>query len=409
MEVHFEKERRTVIISGAGIAGLASALFIARAGYRVEVFEKAKKLDPVGSGLQLTPNAMHVLAELGLDRLIKSVANAPVGIEIFNGTSGKKITDIRLGNVVSQKYGQPYLVIHRADLQEVLFNACNSEPDIHIRLGGELRDAVSHANGITVIADTNGKTENYRGIGLIGADGVDSITRRECFLEKSPVSTKTFALRALIHVKDMPTSLQTNRIKMWLAPNAHAVVYPVRRGNFHNIVITVPDKFKQISGFENNIQDNYNGEVIATGLGKWNAKFLQLLKTKTIWTDWPLKSLPQLNVWSEGNITLVGDAAHAMTPHVAQGAAMALEDAATLGWAISRSKTLKDAFGLYQDQRTERTAAISRQSDKNKRLYQLPEELGFFRNIGIRMMGGEKLLGRQDWIYRWKPPKGDAG
>jgi salicylate hydroxylase len=407
MDVQFERERRTVLISGAGIAGLASALFIARTGYRVEVFEKAKKLDPVGSGLQLTPNAMQVLAKLGLDKLVKNAANTPVGIEVFNGRSGKKITDIRLGSEITQKYGQPYLVIHRADLQEILLNACLSEPDILIRLGSELRDAVSHANGITAIADCNSKTENYRGVGLIGADGVDSIVRKECFLEKDSVSTKTFALRALVQNREMPSALQSNRIKMWLAPDAHAVVYPVRGGSYHNIVITVPDKFKLLSGFERNIQDEFTGEVIAAGLGKWNCKFTQLLKLNTKWTFWPLKSLPQLKTWIEGTIALVGDAAHAMTPHVAQGAAMALEDAAVLGWAISRTKTLPEALQLYQNQRIERTAAVSRLSEKNRSIYHLPTEFAFFRNLGMRYMGGDKILARLDWIYRWKLPKGE--
>ncbi|MCP4185426.1 MAG: NAD(P)-binding protein [Hyphomicrobiales bacterium] len=406
MDAHFEKERRTIMISGAGIAGLASALFIARAGYRVEVFEKAKKLDPVGSGLQLTPNAMQVLAELGLDKQIEATANAPVGIEIFNGRSGRKITDIRLGNEITQRYGQPYLVIHRADLQETLLNACLREPDILIRLGSELRDAVSHANGITAIADTNQKTDNYRGIALIGADGVDSITRRECLLGKYSVSTKTFALRALVESQEMPLVLRSNRIKMWLAPDAHAVVYPVRGGHYYSIVIILPDKFKLLLGFEYDIQDEFTGKNIAAGLGKWNTKFTQLLKLNTKWTFWPLKTLPQLKAWTEENIALVGDAAHAMTPHAAQGAAMGLEDAAVLGWAISTTKTLPEAFQLYQNRRIKRTSAISRLSETNRTIYQLPGALAFFRNLRMRIMGGDKILARQDWIYSWKLPKG---
>ncbi len=404
MEMNFQKERRTILICGAGIAGLASALFMSRAGFRVEIFEQAEKLDPIGSGLQLSPNAMHVLAELELEEQIKAVASAPSKIEIHNGLNGKKITQILLGDGIVDKYGQQYLVIHRADLQEILLGACLDEPDIQVRMGTAVQDAVSHANGITVIADGPNGTGNYRGIGLLAADGVNSIIRSECFHCTKSISTGTFALRALVKSQDMPTGLHLENILMWLAPNAHAVVYPVRNGTYHNIVLTVPDNFGEKSKEQIISGNKFTGANIAASLDKWDIGFTQLLDLNTRWTSWPLRGAPKLDKWSEGSIVLVGDAAHAMTPHAAQGAAMGLEDAAVLRWAISKRTSLPEAFRLYQSVRMPRAAAVSQLSGKNKKIYQLPQGLAIFRNMGMRYMGGEKIFNRQDWIYRWKPP-----
>lgn len=406
MEPDFHKERRTILVSGAGIAGLASALFIARAGYRVEIFEQAPKIDPIGSGLQLSPNAMQVLAALGLEQQIKSVATAPSAIDIRSGRSARKITQIPLGVPVIEKYGQPYLVIHRADLQNILLSACQHEADIELHQGVLVRDAVAHPNGITLIGDNKNGTTNYRGVALIGADGVNSTIRTECFDCKGAVSTGTVALRALISRDKLPGNLPTDKICMWLAPNAHAVVYPLRGETYYNVVLTVPDKFANDVAAISILPGNsaLSGNDIAAKLEHWHDDFTQLLKLDTEWTKWPLLAAPKLQKWNEGNIVLVGDAAHAMTPHAAQGAAQGLEDAAVLGWAVKSEQALDKAFQLYQNQRMKRAEAVRRLSQTNKMIYQLPTQLALFRNLAMWAMGGQRILNRQEWIYRWRVP-----
>ena len=408
MESNFQKERRTILIAGAGIAGLATALFIARAGYRVEIFEQAPKLEPVGSGLQLSPNAMAVLAALELDHQIKLVSTAPSAIEMRNGRDGKKIGEIPLGREVVEKYGQPYLVIHRSDLQKILYSACRNDPDIKLRMGVLVRDAVTHPNGVSLIADSRDGTSNYRGIGLVGADGVNSVIRNECIDCKAAIPTGTQALRALVRSAQMPADIPRTKICMWLAPDAHAVIYPVRGENYHNIVLTVPDNFGKSRKAKKSLRlgdDNQiTGNDIADALGQWDATFNQLLELNTQWLKWPLIGAPALGHWSQGDIVLVGDAAHAMTPHAAQGAAMGLEDAAVLGWAVKRDLPLAQAFELYYNKRIERTNAVARLAQRNKMIFQLPQKLAVARNLAMRMMGGRRILNRQDWIYRWKPP-----
>ena len=399
MEVEFQKERRTILVSGAGIAGLASALFISRAGFRVEVFEQAATLDPIGSGLQLSPNAMHVLNQLGLERLIKAVAMAPEKIEVMRATDNKKIIDIPLGVKVSEEYGQPYLVIYRADLQNILYSACLDEPDITFHMGTTVHDAVTHPNGVSIVANDKSKTTNFCGVALIGADGVQSNIRKECFVAKETQLSGTCALRALVRSDLMPVALQDGNIKMWLGTKAHAVIYQVRAERYHNIILTVPENFAT-SPLSNKI----TGAKIAAELNNWCPQFLSLLDLNIEWTRWPLKVAPRLQSWAEGCIVLVGDAAHAMTPHAAQGAAMALEDAAVLGWALQMENDLAKAFILYQKTRIGRVNKARRLSSSNKVLYQLPFPLSTFRNCGMKILGGERILKKQDWVYRWQPP-----
>ena len=399
MEVEFQKKHRTILISGAGIAGLASALFVSRAGFRVEVFEQAASLDPIGSGLQLSPNAMHVLSQLGLERLIKAVAMAPEKIEVRQATDNLKIIDIPLGEKVGAEYGQPYLVIYRADLQNILHSACLDDPDITFHMGTTVHDAVAHPNGVSVVANDKTNTTNYRGVALIGADGVQSNIRKECFVAKENQTSGTCALRALVRSDLMPTAFRDGNIRMWLGPKAHAVTYQVRAGRYHNVILTVPESFAT-SPLNNKI----SATKIATELSDWCHEFLSLLDLKTEWNRWPLNIAPKLKTWAEGCIVLVGDAAHAMTPHAAQGAAMALEDAAVLGWALQQENDLAKAFITYQRERIGRVNKARRLSSTNKMLYQLPYPLSEIRNYGMTKIGGEGVLKRQDWIYRWKPP-----
>lgn len=386
------------MICGAGIAGLAAGLFITRAGYRVEIFEQAEVLDPIGSGLQLSPNAMRVLEELGLDRQIKAVATAPTQIDVRDGENGKPITSIPLGADIVQKYKQPYLVIHRADLQKILLSACQNEPDIQLRMAVKVRDAVRHSNGISLIADNSTGTQNYRGAALIGADGVNSIIRNECFECSNPISTGTIALRGMLPISKIPENLQNNNITMWLGTQAHVVMYPVRGGQYQNVVITLRDEF-----CDKFPQDLVAGHKIKSEMPMWNDDFLSLLDIDAGWTSWPLMAAPKLSDWHENNILLIGDAAHAMTPHAAQGAAMALEDAFVLGSMLSKNENIESAFEQYQKARMKRVRAVRKLSNTNKLIYQLPQILAVFRNLSMRIMGGKRLLGRQDWIYRWQP------
>lgn len=398
MEDDRPSPHRTLFISGAGIAGLACALFASKAGYRVELYEQSAKLDPIGSGLQLSPNAMHVLAQLGLDRQVKSVANAPVEIEVYPFHSDQKITSIPLGVKIVQKYAQPYLVIHRADLQRILATACKNDPDIHLLMGHTIRDAVLHPNGVSIITDSAQGTQTHSALGLIGADGVHSVIRTECFECGAAKSTGTLAYRALVRNEAVAEQNRSQNTRMWLAPNIHAVAYPIGGERYTNLVLTVSEQFDQ------SIDGKLTGAKIAEKLSRWHPDFKQFLDINTDWTRWPLFAAPKLANWQEGCILLVGDAAHAMTPHAAQGAAMALEDAATLGWALTTEPTLETAFGQYQHERFKRVNAVVSYSEKNRQIFQLQQPFSTFRNLGMKIIGGKGILKRQDWIYRWRPP-----
>ena len=192
------KERRTILISGGGIAGLTAALALVRTGHRIEVLERTAKFETVGAGIQISPNAFRILAELGLEQQLKSSATVPNSIQLKHARTGKQLAEIPLGPEATIRYGVPYLVIHRADLQDVLVKACKEHPDIELRMGSETLDVVAHKNGVTALARQPSGVNEIVGKALIAADGVGSRLRTEAMGLAPPVYSGTTAWRALV-------------------------------------------------------------------------------------------------------------------------------------------------------------------------------------------------------------------
>ncbi len=401
------KRGRTAIVCGGGIAGLTCALCLARAGFRVEVLEKAGELEVIGAGLQLSPNAMAVLAELDLSRQLKAVSAAPLAIDLRSARSGRRLASVPLGEAVVARYGQPYLVVHRGDLQQVLASACQDDPEIQLRLGVHVRDAVRHPNGVSVLADHEGAVANFQGQVLIGADGVHSTIRRECIDEGDPTYSGIVALRGLIARGSVSGRASSTSTQLWIGRRAHAVTYPVRAGRYLNVVILLPESEPDRLSPSEAIEP----ATIVGRLRGWNRDFTDLIDAETTWTQWPIWLAPRLRRWHEGNIALIGDAAHAMTPFAAQGAAMAIEDAAVLAGCLAGSADTEAALGAYEAARKPRVARVQRLTAQNQQIYHMGAPLSLARNLVMMMSPGDRLLARQDWIYRWRPADGriDAG
>src|SRR3954447_6620698 len=175
-----------MLIAGGGIAGLVSALALAKKGFRAVVFEQSSKLEPVGAGIQLSPNAMHVLLGLGLGDALKPCIVSPENIHIRKATSGSDIVRVPLGSYAQQRYGAPYWMIHRGDLQTVLLEAVRANPDIEVTLGGKVQDYVVHANGVTAQIRFGATASEERCVGLIGADGLWSTVRTKLGYTDAP-------------------------------------------------------------------------------------------------------------------------------------------------------------------------------------------------------------------------------
>jgi salicylate hydroxylase len=391
---------RSIIIVGAGIGGLTAALTIVRAGYRAVVLERAPQLEQAGAGIQLSPNAMRVLMSLGLAEPLRPHAVAPEAIRIVNASSGRLIARIPLGAAAEARYGAPYWVVHRADLQAVLFTALQQSHDVTLRLGTRVEDFALHQHGVTVQARTESGAHDEQGIALIGADGLWSVLRERCGDRKQPAFARRTAWRATVPAERVTEEFRAPLTSLWLGRDAHLVHYPVKGGAEINIVAIVRDGWHE-PGWS---APGKGGELAARFAG-FAPQATALVALPERWQKWALFDRPPGRPRQQGPVTLIGDAAHPMLPFLAQGGAMAIEDAAVLARCLAREPhDLEHALRAYESQRRARVARAQREARRNSWRYHLAGPLAFARNTVLATMGGERLLHRYDWLYGWEAP-----
>ena len=328
---------RTIIVAGAGIGGLTASLALARQGFRVIILEKAERLEEAGAGLQVSPNASRVLIDLGLQPKLAPRAVTPDAISIISARSGGELARLPLGEAAAFRAGAPYWVLHRADLQAALQAQVGENPDIELRLGCQFEDVVTHAKGMTVVQRSGMTRQNEQALALIGADGIWSTVRQHLFPQSQPQFSGLIAWRGTLDAKQLPREFTSRRVQLWMGPNAHLVAYPISGGRLINVVAVVP-------GTWNRPGWSAAGDAIEIknifASSRWPGTARMMIGAIDDWRKWALFTVPE-GEWTDGAIALIGDAAHAMLPFAAQGAGMAIEDAAVLAKCLGEGMTDK--------------------------------------------------------------------
>jgi salicylate hydroxylase len=390
---------RTIIVAGAGIGGLTAALALIRAGFRVVVIEQAERLEETGAGIQLSPNATGILMNLGAGDHLKHRAVAPEAIRVMRARSAREIVRIPLGREAELRYGAPYWVIHRADLQAGLIQALEATSDFVLRLGSKVEDYAVHAHGITVQARGAFASSDEHGIALIGADGLWSTLRGNLGDRAPPRFRHRTAWRALVPADRVPPYAREPMTTLWLGPDAHLVHYPVKGGAMINLVAIVSDD-RRVKGWN---AGGRRADLVAR-FSRWHKDARALIAAPQTWQRWSLYDRPLAHPWGVGPVSLLGDAAHPMLPFLAQGGAMAIEDAAVLAACLARhSEDPGIGLRLYEGLRRRRAARAQRHARRNGRVYHLRGPTAFARDLALKVMGGNRLLRRYDWLYDWRP------
>ena len=387
------KRERRGLIAGGGIGGLAAAIALGRGGIETSVLERSSFTEETAAGIQLGPNATRALATLGVLDAIEPFAFRPEAICIHDGPSGRRLQSVLLGKSAEERYGAPYLTLHRADLHAGLRAVAQDLTTVELRPSFAVT-AIETRDGEVVAKDAAGS--EAKGGSLIGADGLWSTVRSLVAPEASLCFTGATAWRALVPRAGLPSPFDAPVVGLWLGPRAHLVHYPVRGGDDLNVV-AVAEGGVGSQGW------NQAGDASALKLpfDRWAKDARSLLEQAAGWRGWSLYRLaPPLRRWSAGAIGLLGDAAHPVLPFLAQGAALAIEDALALAACMAACPgDPSPAFLRYEALRRPRTARVRRLSRRLGRIYHLGAPMRLARNLVLERRNEAEALKNFDWLY----------
>lgn len=382
-----------VLIAGGGIGGLTAALALSRDGLTSRVFERCAESDQTGSGIQLGPNATRILIGLGLGDALTRVSCRPDAVRFFDGMRGGELAHMKLGETIERRHGAPYLVLLRQDLRAALRSALDTAPGVSFEAPVEIE---SFRDGEDGVAARSAGGDTYNGTALIGADGLWSRVRSTIHGGEEPHFAGHAAWRALLPLAGLPAPFSDNATGVWLGLSAHVVHYPVKSGEELNVVAVVPDR-RSRSGWDN---EGAPGELELHFNG-WCDPVRELLARATQWRVWSLYRMRTPRHWSKGRVTLLGDAAHPVLPYLAQGAALAIEDADALASALkAQDSDVASALERYSEARTRRALRVQRHAARLGVLYHLRGPARLIRNRMLARQKPENLLRSLDWLYR---------
>lgn len=392
--------KRQVLIAGGGIGGLGMALACARAGVQVDVLEQSPAFTEVGAGIQLGPNAVRVLADWGLIDALHEVAAFPDELRVRDAHDGETLGQLRLAERARTIYGQPYATIHRADAIQMLLHAVQAEEGVQLHLNERMRTLEDTGDGVMALTESGAM---FEAPALIGCDGLWSLVRKHLLGSVAPRFSGHLAYRGMVAQADLPEALRTQSVTAWLGPRLHVVHYPVRSGTLVNVVAVVHGRQ---TGNPHSWSHEANRAELLQALGPVHPGLMGMLDAVNNWKLWPLNDRPPMTGPYEhavGRMALAGDAAHPMRPYLAQGAAMALEDAWTMGRLLAGRPVETDCanpdtsggwpqlFQRFGQVRWKRNAWVQMRSARNGTVFHADGALRSARNLSMGLLR-ERLL-----------------
>lgn len=388
--------QRHIAIAGAGIAGLTLALALHERGFKVEVLEQSGRLAEVGAGLQISPNGSRILQALGLEDELRPLVCEARGKEIRLGTTGERWKLFDLGEDCRQRFGAPYWMVHRGDLHGVLARALQARAPGALRLESRVVSATNTAAGVDYLL---WDASHHHADALIAADGVHSVLRQQLLGEDKASFTGLLAWRGLVPMERVSPPLRAQVGTNWIGPGGHVITYPLRAGALMNVVGIVErddwtgESWNQPGTHEEMLRD----------FAVWHPDVLELMRHIEQPFKWALLGRPPQDRWVDGAICLTGDAAHPTLPFLAQGANMAIEDAAVMARCLEAAPTLVQGFANFKRLRAQRTADIVNRSRDNATRFHHPQlaDPDAARAYVNSEWEPEKVRRRYDWLFEY--------
>lgn len=389
-----------IAIIGAGLGGLAAAAALLQRGHAVRVYEQSATPGEVGAGIQMSANAMKVLDALGLRAALEPVAVRPLAFEFRRFDSGEMLHRLPLGDAHEAKHGAPYFQLHRADLHAALQAAVRRLDPQALVLGARATHIEEQEHAVRVrLADGRALDAEL----VVGADGIKSVVRRHVLGDDGPVYTGQLAWRCTVPTERIPKELRTDLVStIWCGPRNHAVTYYLRSGTVTNFVGCVERAWEEESWTTMRPWDELDADYAG-----WHPMVRAVVERvdRDQCFRWALNNREPSMQWSSARITMLGDAVHATLPYMAQGAAMAMEDAAVLARALDATDPLANRLRRYENHRAPRTARVVRESTEMGELYHITNA----QAMRDAFVARDIARSRNEWLYPYDPWQADIG